>query len=144
MTDAERRLTMVVAVAIDEASAKLSAGPTDDADEDRDLLDVLMSIRDEEGAVNAMFQGIHALVDSHVQDAAQVATYPPPSAAAPPAYAAPVAYPEPSGPGVFPQPYVQQGGGTLHRFLGSNLGRAVVTGAGFGIGDDLINSIFGR
>jgi len=30
MNDAERRLTMVVAVAIDEASAKLSSGPTDD------------------------------------------------------------------------------------------------------------------
>ncbi len=37
MTDSERRLTMVVAVSIDEASAKLSSGPTDDDDEDRDL-----------------------------------------------------------------------------------------------------------
>jgi hypothetical protein len=37
MSDAERRLTMVVAVRIDEASAKLSSGPTDDPDEDLDL-----------------------------------------------------------------------------------------------------------
>jgi hypothetical protein len=37
MSDAERRLTMVVAVAIDEASAKLSSGPTDDPDEDTQL-----------------------------------------------------------------------------------------------------------
>jgi len=37
MNDAERRLTMVVAVAIDEASAKLSSGPTDDPDEDLEL-----------------------------------------------------------------------------------------------------------
>ena len=37
MTDAERRLTMVVRVSIDEASAKLSSGPTDDDDEDLDL-----------------------------------------------------------------------------------------------------------
>jgi len=37
MNDAERRLTMVVAVSIDEASAKLSSGPTDDPDEDLDL-----------------------------------------------------------------------------------------------------------
>ncbi len=37
MTDAERRLTMVVAVTIDEASAKLSAGPTDDPDDDLEL-----------------------------------------------------------------------------------------------------------
>jgi nitroimidazol reductase NimA-like FMN-containing flavoprotein (pyridoxamine 5'-phosphate oxidase superfamily) len=37
MTDSERRLTMVVAVAIDEASAKLSSGPTDDPEEDQAL-----------------------------------------------------------------------------------------------------------
>jgi nitroimidazol reductase NimA-like FMN-containing flavoprotein (pyridoxamine 5'-phosphate oxidase superfamily) len=37
MTDSERRLTMVVAVTIDEASAKLSSGPTDDPDEDQAL-----------------------------------------------------------------------------------------------------------
>jgi hypothetical protein len=37
MHDSERRLTMVVAMRIDEASAKLSSGPTDDPDEDLDL-----------------------------------------------------------------------------------------------------------
>jgi hypothetical protein len=37
MSDAEVRLTMVVAVRIDEASAKMSSGPTDDPDEDLDL-----------------------------------------------------------------------------------------------------------
>jgi nitroimidazol reductase NimA-like FMN-containing flavoprotein (pyridoxamine 5'-phosphate oxidase superfamily) len=37
MSDAERRLTMVIAVRIDEASAKLSSGPTDDSDEDVEL-----------------------------------------------------------------------------------------------------------
>ena len=37
MTDAEARLTMVVAVSIDEASAKVSAGPTEDADDDLEL-----------------------------------------------------------------------------------------------------------
>ena len=37
MTDSELRLTMVVAVAIDEASAKVSAGPTEDVEEDLDL-----------------------------------------------------------------------------------------------------------
>ena len=37
MTDAERRLTMVIRVSIDEASAKLSSGPTDDSDDDLDL-----------------------------------------------------------------------------------------------------------
>jgi hypothetical protein len=37
MTESERRLTMVVALAIDEASAKLSSGPTDDPDDDLEL-----------------------------------------------------------------------------------------------------------
>ena len=37
MSDAEVRLTMVVAVRIDEASAKMSSGPTDDPDEDVNL-----------------------------------------------------------------------------------------------------------
>jgi nitroimidazol reductase NimA-like FMN-containing flavoprotein (pyridoxamine 5'-phosphate oxidase superfamily) len=37
MSDAEQRLTMVVAVSIDEASAKLSSGPTDDPAEDLEL-----------------------------------------------------------------------------------------------------------
>jgi uncharacterized protein len=37
MSDQERRLTMVVAVAMDEASAKVSFGPTDDEAEDQEL-----------------------------------------------------------------------------------------------------------
>jgi nitroimidazol reductase NimA-like FMN-containing flavoprotein (pyridoxamine 5'-phosphate oxidase superfamily) len=37
MTEQESRLTMVVAVSIDEASAKVSAGPTEDFVEDLDL-----------------------------------------------------------------------------------------------------------
>jgi nitroimidazol reductase NimA-like FMN-containing flavoprotein (pyridoxamine 5'-phosphate oxidase superfamily) len=37
MNDSERRLTLVVAVHVTEASAKLSSGPTDDPDEDLDL-----------------------------------------------------------------------------------------------------------
>jgi hypothetical protein len=44
-----------------------------------------------------------------------------------------------------PQPmYNQQpggGGGMMSRFLGGGFGRAIVTGAGFGIGDDIINRI---
>lgn len=37
MSDQERRLTMVVAVSMDEASAKVSAGPTEDELEDQEL-----------------------------------------------------------------------------------------------------------
>ena len=46
------------------------------------------------------------------------------------------------------QPQYQQpapaGGGTLQRFLGGRFGQAIVTGAGIGIGDDIVNSIFDR
>lgn len=37
MSDQERRLTLLVAVSMDEASAKLSSGPTDDELEDQEL-----------------------------------------------------------------------------------------------------------
>ena len=37
MTDQERRLTLLVKVSMDEASAKLSSGPTDDEPEDQEL-----------------------------------------------------------------------------------------------------------
>ena len=39
---------------------------------------------------------------------------------------------------------VPGGGLTLQRFLGGRFGQAIVTGAGIGIGDDLVNSIFDR
>jgi hypothetical protein len=38
----------------------------------------------------------------------------------------------------------QAHGGTLQRFLGGRFGQAIVTGAGIGIGDDIVNSIFDR
>jgi hypothetical protein len=34
--------------------------------------------------------------------------------------------------------------GLLQRFLGGRFGQAIVTGAGIGIGDDIVNSIFDR
>lgn len=37
MSEQELRLTLVLVVSIDEASAKVSAGPTDDDDEDKEL-----------------------------------------------------------------------------------------------------------
>ncbi|MGH3733358.1 MAG: pyridoxamine 5'-phosphate oxidase family protein [Acidimicrobiales bacterium] len=37
MTDQEQRLTLVVAVSMDEASAKISTGPTDDDEDDQEL-----------------------------------------------------------------------------------------------------------
>jgi hypothetical protein len=50
----------------------------------------------------------------------------------------PMPYPQQNY-GGYPQ---QQGGGILGGFMNSGFGRAIAMGAGFGIGDDLINSIF--
>ena len=83
-----------------------------------DLKEITLGVQQEEGQVSLLLQSIHAMVDNHVQTAV------------PPEYQ---------------QPQYQQGaggGGTLQRFLGGGFGRAIVTGAGFGIGDDLINKIF--
>jgi hypothetical protein len=79
-----------------------------------DLKEITLGVQQEEGQVSLLLQSIHTMVDNYVQAA------PPP-------------------------PQYQQGmggGGTLQRFLGGGFGRAIATGAGFGIGDDLINKIF--
>jgi hypothetical protein len=93
-----------------------------------DLKEITLGVQQEEGQVSLLLQSIHSLVDNHVQSAV------------PPEYQQPQ-YQQPQ----YQQPQYQQGaggGGTLQRFLGGGFGRAIVTGAGFGIGDDLINKIF--
>jgi hypothetical protein len=95
-----------------------------------DLKEIALAIRDEQTTTTALLQSIHALVDNHVAAAAPVV---PPAAT----YSQPPQY-QPS----YPQP--TQGGGGLQRFLGGRFGQAIVTGAGIGIGDDIVNSIFDR
>jgi hypothetical protein len=81
-----------------------------------DLKEITLGVQQEQGQVSLLLQSIHSMVDNHVQTMAQ------------PQYQ---------------QPQYQQGsGGMLQQFLGGGFGRAIVTGAGFGIGDDLINKIF--
>ena len=111
-----------------------------------DLKEIALAIRDEESTTTELLQAIHALIDNHVN----AATPQPPQSYQQPAqsYQQPVpSYQQPM-PG-YQQPvqgYQQpmQGGGTLQRFLGGRFGQAIVTGAGFGIGDDIVNSIFDR
>jgi len=102
-----------------------------------DLKEIAVGVQQEEGQVSLLLQSIHAMIDAHVQSAAQPA---------PPAYQPPPQQPYQQN---YQQPMQQAGGmfggagggSTLHRFLGGGFGRAIVTGAGFGIGDDIINSI---
>jgi outer membrane lipoprotein SlyB len=105
-----------------------------------DLKEVTLGVQQEEGQVSLLLQSIHSMVDNHVQSTGQ------------PGYQQ-QGY-EPPQPGYqqqgYQQPQYQQqggmmgggGGGMLQSFLGGGFGRAIVTGAGFGIGDDIINKIF--
>ncbi len=111
-----------------------------------DLKEITLGVQQEEGQVSLLLQSIHSMVDNHVQAAAppqdQLPQYGQPQYQQPqyqqPQYQQPQ-YQQPQ----YQQPQYQQGaGGTLQRFLGGGFGRAIVTGAGFGIGDDLINKIF--
>jgi hypothetical protein len=103
-----------------------------------DLKEIALSIRDEQSTTTELLQAIHALVDNHV-----AATEP----SAPPYYPPTAQYVQPPQYQPQYQPQNQQpapSGGTLQRFLGGRFGQAIVTGAGIGIGDDIVNSIFDR
>jgi hypothetical protein len=123
----------------DKLSAAAAAGDPNAREWGLDLKEIALAIRDEQSTTTELLQAIHGLVDNHV-----AATEPPaaPYYPAPPQYAQPPQYQAPY------QPQYQQpapgGGGALQRFLGGRFGQAIVTGAGIGIGDDLVNSIFDR
>jgi hypothetical protein len=86
-----------------------------------DLKEITLGVQQEQGQVSLLLQSIHSMVNNHVQTMAQ---------------------PQYQQPG-YQQPQYQQGsGGMLQQFLSGGFGRAIVTGAGFGIGDDIINKIF--
>jgi hypothetical protein len=91
-----------------------------------DLKEITLGVQQEQGQVSLLLQSIHSMVNNHVQTMTQ------------PQYQQP-GYQQPG----YQQPQYQQGsGGMLQQFLGGGFGRAIITGAGFGIGDDIINKIF--
>jgi uncharacterized phage infection (PIP) family protein YhgE len=88
-----------------------------------DLKSIALAIQAEQNQVSNLLQALHGFVANQAQQMPQS-----PWGNAP-------AYP--------PQPaYPQQGGGILGGFLNSGFGRALEMGAGFGIGDEIINKIF--
>ena len=129
----------------DKLSAAASAGDPNAREWALDLKEIALAIRDEQSTTTELLQAIHALVDNHVavtEPAPAVQPYYPPT----PQYAQPSQYEPPYQPQYQPQ-YQQpapSGGGTLQRFLGGRFGQAIVTGAGIGIGDDIVNSFFDR
>lgn len=108
-----------------------------------DLKSIALAMQAEQNQVNLLLQALHGFVAN--QSAAMQAT--PPAQQPSPWQQQPMApqgYPQP-GYGQ-PQPGYGQpqmgGGGMLGSFLNSGFGRAIEMGAGFGLGDDLINKIF--
>jgi hypothetical protein len=123
----------------DKLAAAAAAGDPNAREWGLDLKEIALAIRDEQSTTTELLQAIHAVVDNHVAattPAAQPYYTPAAQYAQAPQYQAPY------------QPQYQQpapsGGGALHRFLGGAFGHAIATGAGFGIGDDIVNSIFDR
>ena len=101
-----------------------------------DLKEITLGVQQEQGQVSLLLQSIHSMVNNHVQSMGQLQYQQP---GYPQQGYQQQGYPQQ---GYQPQ-YQQQGsGGMLQQFLGGGFGRAIMTGAGFGIGDDLINKIF--
>ncbi len=108
-----------------------------------DLKSVALAIQAEQNQVGMLLQALHGFVANQGQQLA-----PQPQQQASP-WGQPPAQPYPQQQPPYPQ---QQGfgqspmgggvGGMLGSFLNSGFGRAIEMGAGFGIGNDLINSIF--
>ena len=109
-----------------------------------DLKSIALAIQAEQNQVGLLLQALHGFVTNQLQQ--QV---PPQQGSVPAAgpWGAPqsVSAPPPGYAGGYPQGYSQPmggGGGMLGGFLNSTFGRALEMGAGFGIGDDLINALF--
>jgi hypothetical protein len=87
-----------------------------------DLKQVALDVKDEQMQVNNLLSAIHAFVANANQ--------------APP----PPVYAQPTQQQVYPQQ--QRRGGMFGNFLSGGFGQAMEMGAGIGLGEDLINSIF--
>ena len=93
-----------------------------------DLKELALNIQTEQQQVMNVMQAMHQAMQNDMQQYAQPQQWQP-------------GYPQtPQTPG-YPQAQPQQGG-FLNSLEHSGFGQALMMGAGFGIGDDLINSIF--
>ncbi|MEO8887823.1 MAG: hypothetical protein ABI429_00790 [Jatrophihabitantaceae bacterium] len=133
-----QQTTQLIQTLAGKLQAASAAGDTNAREWQLDLKEIALGVRDEEGQTSALLTSIHSMIDNHVQ---QVVAAPPQ-----------VAYQQPAPGYQQQQPGYQQpqqagfagagGGGMFQRFLGGGMGRAIATGAGFGIGDEIIQSIF--
>jgi hypothetical protein len=98
-----------------------------------DLKSIALAVQAEQNQVGLLLQALHGFVANQASAMQQPAAG---------GWSQPPTMPPPGYQPGYGQP--QQGGvgGILGSFLGSGFGRAIEMGAGFGIGDDLINKIF--
>ena len=99
-----------------------------------DLKEIALAIQAEQNQVGNLLQALHGFVANQPQMSSVPQTQQPWGAPQPQGYPQQQPYPPQQG-------YPQQGG-LLGGFMNSGFGRAIAMGAGFGIGDDIINSIF--
>jgi hypothetical protein len=135
-----QQTTSLIQTLAGKLQAAAAAGDTNAREWMLDLKEITLGVQQEEGQVQLLLQSIHSMVDNHVQNMGQPSYQQP-------QYQQPQ-YQQPQYQQQYQQPQYQQnvggmgGGGMLQQFLGGGFGRAIVTGAGFGIGDDIINKIF--
>ncbi len=130
---------------VKELAAKLQtaaqAGNQDAQEWLLDLKSIALALQAEQNQVSNLLQSLHGFVENQAQAVQQVQQQSPwgnqPQPYPQQGYPQ-QAYPQ-QGYGGYPQ---QGGGGMLGGLFNSGFGRAIMTGAGFGIGDDLINKIF--
>ena len=124
-----------VAKSVQELAGKLQAasqaGNPDAKEWLLDLKQIALDVKDEQVQVNELLQAIHGFVASSNQQLQQMPQY--------------QQAPQQQAGGMFGGGGMGRmggGGGMFSSFLGGGFGRAMEMGAGVGIGDQLINSIF--
>ncbi len=130
--------------------AAAQAGNPDAREWQLDLRSIALAIQAEQNQVTNLLQALHGFVENQSQalQASVPQTLPQQGWQQTPAPYPQQGYPQQGYPqqGYPPQGYPPQGypqqGGILGGLFNSGFGRAIMTGAGFGIGDDLINKIF--
>ncbi len=111
---------------VQKLQAAVQAGDQNAREWMLDLKEIALGVKQEQDQVTTLLQAIHGFAATQLQ--------PPPA----PTYQQATYQQAPQ----YQQPVYPGGGGMLQRFLGGGFGRAIATGAGFGIGDDLINHLF--
>ncbi len=124
-------------------NAAAAAGDQNAREWQLDLRELALAVQSEEMQAQSVLTAIHSMVDTHVQQAQPSAFQQAPQYQQPQYQQPQHQQPQYAQPQYAQAQYVQQPqGGMLHRFLGSGFGSAIATGAGFAIGDDIINDIF--